>query len=252
MSPYCQVVGGWGSVLGCAAEKRNVCCLHRLGPHDGRRLRTITDMLRAYVRRIGKDRSQSCDELFVLEGRDGEGDPGDAIFLIVLLVDARYKPEVQYFSPARLPGARSWRLDALPPPPFVVEVQSSAPLVWSLGRPLRSVRHLTSDELAWEAIPLKASWCLRPLQQLPEDGPSLLRMRVVAIDDAFVPPVRQPRRARAAEAAEGADVLGALSDHPWSRPVQDEPDEPGPMPAASSESDEVMGGLEDGCRLARG
>ena len=203
----------------CWEAKKNVCrCVLR--PELARRIDTITDLFKSWVRSLG-DAADDCSSLALLRGSNavvGEGPIADAD-VIVLLALRRQRPVVQVFARCCLVGACSDSVFACPPPPFRVEIRISPSRLCSscLG-----VELCTSDELALELARLRLDWSLIPLSWAEVlDVESLLVFAITSLQPPLVaaraPCVRRPRGAADLLAVLGS--LGALEMLPPEEPA---------------------------------
>lgn len=194
------------AVMGCCAAKKNVCRRHGMSRAAVRQLDQLAGKLSAWVDSLDRSSIKECVNVVWLHDTNpsaqaagsttepgaGHGDR-DAI---VLLVDVRWRPKMQYFLPCCLPGsdAQSTRFRR-PAFPFVVSLSTGRSRLGGEGDVLRME---TSDELCARLLTDSDAWDVIPLQwEFVGGAESLLLMRVLGAG----PPFQHAARRRATTAS---------------------------------------------------
>lgn len=200
--------GALPAVLGCFASKKNVCRQHGTNRAAVADLDYYCRTLSAWTDSLEKKTIKDCSHLLWLHDAQAAepsvqgsassmGKLGDRD-AIVLLVDARFKPKMQYYLPCSVvvdeqPQER-FRIPAFP---FMASLSHGRSRMRGDGEVLRMV---TSDELCRDLLRHSATWKLFPLQWEFVPG-NLLWMKVLSAGPEFLPPTRQRCRPAAVRAS---------------------------------------------------
>lgn len=90
------VVGGWGSLHGCADGMRNVCLQHGTGALRRRLVENVTQMIRAWVGSLDQESKQDASQLVAFTGKEMTAD-GHTQTVMALLVLSFGSPVAQMF-----------------------------------------------------------------------------------------------------------------------------------------------------------
>ena len=174
----------------CWERKANVCkCI--LAPSISSRMSAIALSLKRWSNTLLAEDALGCNALLLLKGHPMEGTTDPSMNAIVLLVIRRKLPRTQIFARLLLDGGGGDFLRSeLPEVPFGVQIATR--------RARTDVRHeafdlVTSDELALELAKCNVNWVLHRLEWTEASGPSLRKMQVVAIQEAFGGSGERPR-----------------------------------------------------------
>jgi hypothetical protein len=179
-------------IFGCFASKKNVC-REVMPSNKSRALSAITGRLSSWVDSFGAAACRKCDRLLLLRGRAARLDLEDAqCHLVVLLIDARFSPKMQFFGVCRLKdsiGDYSCSLSALPC------VVSLATEMSAISTKFRTLMLMTSDELGMSMLGRDMDeWGIAPLKwEMVVGAGSLMDMRVTEIGENFTAAPRIPR-----------------------------------------------------------
>ena len=161
-----------------------------------RQLHDITSLLTSWATSIGAARARSAQELLWLRG-DSEDEDGTAHYysMVLLLVNVRLLPKVQYLAGCESMGGESDFGGVLQPTPFRVKIAIRAHRVCPTRK---AVQTWTSDELAEHLFHMwpQRRFSLAPMtSNITCDLPSLLYMDIIGVGAAYVPPARRAKRA---------------------------------------------------------
>ena len=234
---------------GCGAAFKNVCREHLLTRVKVLALDRVTSLMCKFVAYIGKDRTQSVDEILCFVGASDDDDDMMRVTSVYLLVDARYSPKVQYF--VRV----CWPLDkglcVLDQVEFPMDacLEIGPPRMERLHTTLSSIVFMTSDEVALELISLNPRWEICTMEFEWCDGPDLTLLVLTGWGPKFEPP---PQARERRDNRVGAELLN--NDDPWAAMDTDQPHiDPTELEnphLAEVSSDSVLAGLEDNALAA--
>ena len=165
-------------LFGCSAEKKNVCRFG-LTPHRKQLMDTLCQQLSRWVDTLGKDFSP-CENMLLLRGTSIAAE--DRRDVIVILVDRRLRPKMQYFGRCTLDGACATD-------PFVLPEELPALVRYNVvASPLNGTTDalscISSDDLCFELTGLDLGWQLFPLTwKWPAAAGDILLMEVTAVGD---------------------------------------------------------------------
>lgn len=169
-------------VFGCFGRKKNICraCLPA---SNVSKLDTLCGLFNAWAKSLGEEASKTAS-LLLLSGV-GKADVNSTCSLIVLLVDTRLSPKMQFFTYCVLPDAPEQVHVSVPAEfPFRIKIAVRASRI---SARFRTVYDVTSDELALKMVKLEMNWRLTPLTWAwPDDG-GLLDMDVIGRGEEFKP-----------------------------------------------------------------
>ena len=194
-------------IFGCFASKKNVC-REAMPRNKSMALSAITGRLSSWVDSFGAAACRKCDRLLLLRGRAARPDLEDAqCQLVVMLIDARFSPKMQFFGVCRLKGSIgdfSLSLSALPC------VVSLATETSAISKKFRTLMLMTSDELGMSMLGRDMDeWGIAPLKwEMVVGAGSLMDMRVTEIGENFTAAPRIPRIVNAA-----SNVMDVLDMH---------------------------------------
>ena len=170
-------------------------------------LNVITKRFAAWVESLGKERARSVEQFAWLHADTLDC---NIIDTIILLVDARCRPSMQYFCRCHMLGdPRQNEYFELPPFPFTVTLGVGPS---RLGHGLQSMRLETSDEVGMDLLSKCTAWQMLPMaSSMRCDSPDLLRFDILGNDSEFVEPERRERTSGTSAAPSLLDVffLGA-------------------------------------------
>jgi hypothetical protein len=188
-------------VFGCFSRKKNICRAS-LPLFKALELDRICTLLNSWVASL-KEEASKGESLLLLTGVD-RTDEGTTSSLIVLLVDIRLSPKMQFCTYCVLPAAPE-QIDVAMPLvfPFRVKIAVRASRLSAL---FRSVYDITSDELGMHMVDKSMSWKLAPLQWAWTCDGGLLDMDSIGRGEEFEPP-KKVKKTKANRADPLADVL---------------------------------------------
>lgn len=219
-------------LFGCFAGKKNVC-RETLGDEIRQRVERLTTSLSKFVDHLGAAVVHAGEVLvrFHLPRADDEdGMPVDALGLIL---DARYRPKMQFIARCVLfdgPDDRVCRF----PPTFPVDIRIASGTC-RISPQHRAVDILTSDEWALELAAVGADWEIHQLMWEDPVDASLLRLRATGTHGKFAAQAKaRPRRGfkfdLPAEVFEGNPIeLGRLAAGTSSQQGMPSTDLPAPI-----------------------
>lgn len=184
-------------LFGCFAHKKNVCRA-TLSADLSARVEAYTKMLSLWADKLTVKGVRSCQHLLLIRHRAPTPDdavPGKELDTIVLLVDGRRRPKMQFFCRCLISEDADQDFYAPTPVefPFIV---SLARRPGRLSQTLFAPHIVTSDELCLDFCGLGDEWTMHPLlSEEVADADSLMVVRVVGSGDALTQerPVRAPQ-----------------------------------------------------------
>lgn len=197
-------------IFGCFASKKNVC-REAMPRNKSKALSSITDRLSSWVDSFGAEACRKCDRLLLLRGRVTRPDLEDAqCHLVVLLIDARFSPKMQFFGVCRLKGSIGDFSVSLFAPPCVVSLATETS---AISKKFRTLMLMTSDELGMSMLGRDMDeWGMAPLKwEMVVGAGSLMDMRVTEIGENFTAKPRNPQTVKNA-ASNVMDVLDMHDD----------------------------------------
>lgn len=180
-------------IFGCGASKKNICRA-TLAPEAASELDELVKKLNAWVKSLGIGPARSCQQLVWLRGeRKREGaSGGHFVDAVLLLIDCRFRPNMQFFGRCILEGASCDQVASeLPPYPYTVNLASRPA---RLSPSFRTADIATSDEISLALSRIGSSWEIRTLVWEESDSESLLSFRVTGASE--VVPCGPAKRSR--------------------------------------------------------
>ena len=190
-----------------------MCRQHALPAAQRDAFDSVVSRLRAYTDFLKKDEARDCSHFVALEGESSEAGVGTSI-IVKLLVDARFKPKVQFLSPTTAHCQwNGFEWNTWPDESFI---ETGAPRLDRLSSDMEGIKFQTSDDVGLEASKLFGhTWHLRSVDASWLDGPNLLRLRVNDAGERFSPPAKKAGAAEVVVPGTGINFLASVD--PWTQ-----------------------------------
>jgi hypothetical protein len=214
------VVGGWGSLHGCADGMRNVCLQHGTGVLRRRLVENVTQMIRAWVGSLDLESKQDASQLVAFTGKEMTAD-GHTQTVMALLVLSFGSPVAQMFVNCGfvcldLPALP--RLFHRPACPFRVRIldRLGRMCLPGIGSDRRAFDFQTDVELASDLVSWQDGWDMHTTTYTICGGDTILDMLVSDMKLFEMPAKKKPTRRRTATSDLPAEFdMGDPFDLAW-------------------------------------